>query len=130
MAPIFTKKKIEEFLTAGNDIAIPVLSLVKDASAPFPPLYYAATGALFIASNVKVSSLYPKRQSTFLLTVQQGLPREQERVGRVQPIYHGDGWRNCITMGGALSVWFRRIIRTIEEEYRGGPRLNISLVER
>ncbi len=60
MAPIFTKKKIEEFLAAGNDIAIPVLSLVKDASGALPPLHYAAIGALFIASNVKVSSVCPK----------------------------------------------------------------------
>src|SRR6266436_2372171 len=69
MAPILTKEKINEFLAAGNDIAIPILSLVKDASGAFPPLQYAAIGALFIATNVKVSSAYPNRQSTFLLTV-------------------------------------------------------------
>ena len=68
MVPIFTRKKIEEFLDAGNEIAIPILSLVKDASGAFPPLHYAAVGALCIATNVKVS-VYPRRQSPFLLTV-------------------------------------------------------------
>ena len=69
MAPILTKKKVNEFLAAGNDIAIPVLSLVADASGAFPPLQSAAKGALFIANNLKVSGAYPKRQSMFLLTV-------------------------------------------------------------
>src|SRR5258705_9780710 len=69
MVRIITKDKIKKFLAAGNDIAIPILSLVKDTSGAFPPLQLAATGALFIATNVKVSSVYPKRQSTFLLTV-------------------------------------------------------------
>ena len=46
-----------------------ITGVVKDASGAFPPLQLAATGALFIATNVKVSSVYPKRQSTFLLTV-------------------------------------------------------------
>src|SRR5258708_36025653 len=69
MAPILTKKKIKEFLAAGNDIAIPVLSLVRDTSGSFPPLHFVATGALFIASNVKASTVYPTRQSAFLLTV-------------------------------------------------------------
>ena len=54
MAPIFTKEKIKDFLVAGNDIAIPVLSLVKDVSSAFPPLQYAAIGALFIATLRKV----------------------------------------------------------------------------
>src|SRR5260370_30338818 len=66
MVPILTKEKINEFLAAGNDIAIPILSLVKDTSGAFPPLQLAAKGALFIATNVKVSSVYPKRQWTFL----------------------------------------------------------------
>ena len=57
MVPILTKEKINEFLAAGNDIAIPILSLVKDASGAFPPLQLAATGALFIATNVKVSNV-------------------------------------------------------------------------
>src|SRR6266436_2962690 len=70
MVLIITKDKIKKFLAAGNDIAIPILSLVKDASGAFPPLQLAATGALFIATNVKVSIVHPKRQSTFLLTVQ------------------------------------------------------------
>src|SRR5258708_12493062 len=69
MVPILTKEKINEFLAAGNDIAIPILSLVKDASGAFPPLHIAATGALFIATNVKVSNVYPKHQSMFLLTI-------------------------------------------------------------
>ena len=69
MVLIITKDKIKKFLAAGNDIAIPILSLVKDASGAFPPLQLAAIGALFIATNVKVSSVYLKRQSTFLLTV-------------------------------------------------------------
>src|SRR5258708_3877326 len=57
MAPIIMKEKINEFLAAGNDIAIPILSLVKDASGAFPPLQLAATGALFIMTYVKVSSV-------------------------------------------------------------------------
>ena len=58
MAPILTKQKIEEFLAAGNDIAIPILSLVKDTSGALPPLQYAAAGALFLATNVKVSNVH------------------------------------------------------------------------
>src|SRR5260370_41639247 len=69
MAPIFTKEKIDQILEAGDDLAMVVLSLVKDFSGAFPPLQLAATGAFFIATNVKVSSVYPKRQSTSLLTV-------------------------------------------------------------
>src|SRR5258707_15772893 len=69
MVLIITKDKIKKFLAAGNDIAILILSLVKDNSGAFPPLQLAATGALLIATNVKVSSVYPKRHPTFLLTV-------------------------------------------------------------
>ncbi len=78
MVLIITKDKIQKFLAAGNDIAIPILSLVKDASGAFPPLQLAATGALFIATNVKVSSVYPRRQSTFLLTVYKGIRENKE----------------------------------------------------
>ncbi len=60
MVSIFMTKKIQGFLAAGGDIAIPILSLVKDTSGAFPPLYYAATGVFFIADTVKVSSMYPK----------------------------------------------------------------------
>ena len=70
MAPILTKDKINEFLAARNDIAIPILSLMKDGPDAFPLLQLAATGALFIVTNVKVlSSIHPKCQSTYLLTV-------------------------------------------------------------
>jgi len=70
MVPILTKEKINEFLAAGNDITVPILSLVKYASSTFPPIQLAATGALFIVTNVKVlSSIHPKCQSTYLLTV-------------------------------------------------------------
>ncbi len=62
MAPIFTREKINKFFAAGNDIAIPILTLVKEASGAFPPLQYAAIGALLIVTNVKVSSAYPNRQ--------------------------------------------------------------------
>ena len=65
MAPVLTKKNIKEFLAAGNDIAIPILSLVKDTSFAFPPLHYAAAGALFIASNVKVSNIHPNYDRCF-----------------------------------------------------------------
>src|SRR5260370_35370808 len=68
MVPIITKEKIDQILEAGEDIALVVLSLVKDFSGAFPPLQLAATGAFFIATNVKVSSGYPKHQSTSLLT--------------------------------------------------------------
>ena len=64
MAPNLTKK-IEEFLAAGNDIAIPILSLVKDTSIAFAPLHYAAVGALFIASNLKVNSVHPNDDRYF-----------------------------------------------------------------
>src|SRR6266436_6165496 len=64
MAPIFTREKINKFFAAGNDIAIPILTLVGGASGVFPPLQSAAMGALFIATSVKVSSAYPNRQST------------------------------------------------------------------
>ena len=61
MVPIITKEKIDQILEAGDDIAMVVLSLVKDFSGAFPPLQLAATGGFFIATNVKVSSVYPKR---------------------------------------------------------------------
>jgi len=61
MAPIITKEKIDQILEAGDDIAMVVLSLVKDFSGAFPPLQLAATGGFFIATNVKVSSVCPKR---------------------------------------------------------------------
>jgi len=69
MAPIITKEKIKEFLAAGNNIVIPNLSLVKDAAGAFSPLQLAGIEALFIATIVKVSTVYSKRQPTFLLTV-------------------------------------------------------------
>ncbi len=65
MAPILTKKKLEQFLAAGNDIAIPVLSLVKDTVGAFPPMYYAAVGALFIANTLKASSVDPSADQCF-----------------------------------------------------------------
>src|SRR5260370_26643928 len=65
MVLIITMDKIKKFLAAGNDIAIPILSLVKDNSGAFPPLQLAATGALFIATSVKVSSVYPKSNRRF-----------------------------------------------------------------
>src|SRR5258708_3755542 len=52
--PIFTKKKIKAFLAAGNDIAIPILTVVKNTTGIFPPIRLAADVALFIANNVKV----------------------------------------------------------------------------
>src|SRR5260221_611671 len=52
MAPILTKDKIKEFLAARNDIAIPILSLVKDGPDAFPLLQLAATGAMsFLAAR-------------------------------------------------------------------------------
>lgn len=54
-----TKEKVKEFLAGGNDIAIPILSLVKEVSGVFPPLQSAAAGALFIAENVKVRDIRP-----------------------------------------------------------------------
>lgn len=57
MSSALTRKRIEEFLAAGNDIAVPILTLVKEFSGAFPPLQYAAGGALGIAEKVKVSGL-------------------------------------------------------------------------
>ena len=65
MAPVLTKKNIKEFLATGNDIAIPILSLVNDFSGAFPPLQYAAAGALCIASNIKVSIVDPSDDRCF-----------------------------------------------------------------
>ena len=65
MAPILTKKRIEEILATGNDIAIPILSLVNDLTGVFPPLQCAAAGALFIASNAKVSNVDPNDNRSF-----------------------------------------------------------------
>src|SRR5258708_38753766 len=79
--PILIKDKIKKFLTAGNDITIPILLLVKDTSGTFPPLQLATTGVLFIATNVKVSSVYPKRQLTFLLTVHIRASRRTRKTG-------------------------------------------------
>ena len=67
MAPIITKEDIEEIVDARGDITMAVLKAA--ASGAPPHLQSAVTGALFIASKVLVSSIYPKHQSTFLLTV-------------------------------------------------------------
>src|SRR5258708_462576 len=81
MVLIIMKDKIKKFLTAGNNITIPILLLVKDTSGAFPPLQLAATGALFIVTNVKVSSIYPKHQLTFLLTVCIRASRRTRKTG-------------------------------------------------
>src|SRR5258708_1176808 len=69
MPPIFTNYKIDQIPDATDNLPMVILSLVKDFSGAFPPLQLAATGAFLIANNVKVSSVYPKRPSTSLLTV-------------------------------------------------------------
>src|SRR5260221_4878297 len=81
MVLIIMKDKIKTSLATGNDITIPILSLVKDTSGAFPPLQLATTGALFIATNVKVSSIYPKHQLTFLLTVHIRASRRTRKTG-------------------------------------------------
>src|SRR5258708_609525 len=81
MVLIIMKDKIKKFLATGNDIAIPILSLVKHTSGAFPPLQLGATGVLFIVTNVKVSSVYPKCQSMFLLTVCIRASRRTRRTG-------------------------------------------------
>ncbi|SRR5258708_5183748 len=100
MAPIITKEKIDQILEAGEDIAMVVLSLVKDFSGAFPPLQLAATGALFIAANVKVSSMYPKCQSSLLnvhIRVSGGARKSgtsSEAMSRIWlPKLHCDGTR-------------------------------------
>ena len=73
-------KKIEEILAAGNDIAVPILTLVKDFSGIFPPLQLAAGGALFIAERVKVSSMHP-HVDNYLHCIPRGFERTM-RPGR------------------------------------------------
>ncbi len=83
MVSILMKEKINEFLATGNDITVPILSLVKDASSAFPPIQLAATGALFIVTNVKVlSSIHPKCQSMYLLTVHIRASRRARKSGK------------------------------------------------
>src|SRR5260370_28373692 len=98
MVPILMSNKIEEYLNAGSDIAISILSLVNNTSGTFPPLQLAAVGALFIVTNIKVSSMDPS--TTPLLTIHKGVLGQQESMGGVQPLCHRDGWGNSIAMGG------------------------------
>ena len=63
---VLTNEKLREFLEPGTDVAVHVLSLVKDAPEVFPPLRSASGRALIIADSVKVIH---KRASILLLTV-------------------------------------------------------------
>ncbi len=56
MTSILTSEKLQECLEARNDVAIHILSVVKDASEVFPPLRLAAEKALSIAIKVRVSN--------------------------------------------------------------------------
>ena len=53
---ILTNEKLKELLEPGTDVAVNVLSLVKDASELFPPLRSVSRRALVIADSVKVSN--------------------------------------------------------------------------
>jgi len=55
---VLTNEKFKEFLEPGTDVAVHVLSLVKDAPEAFPPLRSASRRALFIADSVKVSNRF------------------------------------------------------------------------
>ena len=70
-----TRKKIEEILATGNDIAVPILTLVNEFSGVFPPLQLAAGGALFIAEKVKVSTMYPDAARRYLPWISRGFGR-------------------------------------------------------
>ncbi|SRR5258708_37861078 len=74
---VLTNEKLREFLEPGTDVAVHVLSLVKDDPEVFSPLRSASSRALIIADSVKVTH---KRASILLLTVYiQGF-RESKRV--------------------------------------------------
>ena len=52
---VLTNDKLKEFLVPGTDVAVRILSMVRDAPDVFPSLQLAAGRALFIADTVKVS---------------------------------------------------------------------------
>ena len=58
MSFVLTNKKLKQFLEPGTDVAVHVLSLVKDAPEAFPPLRSVSGRALIIADSVKVSNRF------------------------------------------------------------------------
>ena len=52
---VLTNEKLSELLEPGTDVAVHVLSLVKDAPEVFHPLRSASRRALVIADSVNVS---------------------------------------------------------------------------
>ena len=63
---VITNEKLKELLEPGTDVAVHVLSLVKDATEIFPPLRSASRRALVIADSVNVSNRFiSMRQSSF-----------------------------------------------------------------
>lgn len=56
MPSVLTTEKVKEFLQVGNDTALHILSLVKDATGVFLPLQLAAGRALYVAGRVKVGN--------------------------------------------------------------------------
>ena len=52
---VLTNEKLKEFLIPGTDVAVCILSMVRDAPEVFPPLQLAARRALSITDTVKVS---------------------------------------------------------------------------
>ena len=55
MAFVLTNDTLKEFLVPGTDVAVRILSMVRDTPEVSPPLQSAAGRALFIADTVKVS---------------------------------------------------------------------------
>ena len=90
MPSILTRQKVEEFLATGNDIAVPILTLVKEVSGIFPPLQSAAGGALFIAEKVKVSTMHPGPVDIYPEYL--GVSGEQSGLGGIWDLHKGDGW--------------------------------------
>ena len=66
---VLTNEKLKEFLVPGTDVAVHVLSLVKDDPEVFPPLRSASGRALIIADSVKVNNGIHKSALILLLTV-------------------------------------------------------------
>ncbi len=62
---VLTNEKFKEFLEPGTDVAVHVLSLVKDAPEVIPPLRSASGRALIIADRINVTNGFISAHQSF-----------------------------------------------------------------
>ena len=94
-----TGEKVEEFIAAGNDIAVPIPRLVGEVSDVFPPLQRVAGGALFISESVQVRITCTNVDQCSADYLHLGVSGEQESMGGIWALCQGNGGRGCSAVG-------------------------------